>query len=98
MSKEGKIKLLKSLNEGKIKVGDIPFQLALMGVKDVIITLWHEIKPGVYEHQETGRIINEGEPVKDLKPGEIIIKIKLFREDGTRVPTLASSEKEIILE
>lgn len=98
MGREEKIKLLKAVNEGNIKVDNIPFQLAAMGLIDMIITMWHEIAPGIYQHKETGRVLKEAEPTKDIKPGEVIIRVKLFHHDGTKVPRLASSEKDIDLE
>ena len=98
MNKAEKIKLLKSLKDGNIPIDDLPLHLASIGLVEVSITLWLETEPGFYEHKETGRTIQEGEPTKDIKPGEVICRIKLFREDGTKVPTLASSEKDIDLE
>jgi hypothetical protein len=98
MNKTEKIKLLKGVKEGNIHIDKLPLYIASMGLTKVYITLWHEIKPGIYAHQETGRIIKEGESIKDLKPNVVTLKIKLFRENGTRVPVLASSEKDVHLQ
>ncbi len=98
MNKAEKIKLLKSLKDGNIPIDDLLLHIASIGLTEVSITLWHETEPGIYRHNETGRVLKEGEQIKDRKPGELICKIKLFREDGTKVQMLASSEKDIDLE
>jgi len=98
MNKTVKIKLLKGLKEGNIPIDNLSLHLAAIGLTETLITLWQEIKPGIYQHKDSGRILKEVEPIKVIKSGEVIIRINLFSDNGTKVPLLASSEKDIDLE
>lgn len=94
MNKEAKVNLLKAINEGKIKVGEIADYMVTMGMIDTHAVVWIEIKPGVYQDDE-GHLLNEGEPIPRLYQSQANVKVRLFHNDGTPVPALASSEDEI---
>lgn len=80
----------------KILRGEIS---AAEAFKPVTVTMYSEIKPGVYQADNSTQQYTHDE-LRDLhynKPNEFIVMVRKFHDDGTPTPQLAHSENDIII-
>lgn len=91
MSKAAKIKLLKGLQNGSIKLDKIDEYLNSSGLNGFETITWREVEPGFYRN-DAGELYN---PDKPQNENVFNIRIRYFHNDGTPCPPIARSEKEV---